>query len=479
MLSRFSPSGLRGRLVAVIVVIAAAVLGASFYVLHERTGSDLEKRVDRDLQSDLDEFNSSGISRSSSASDLQKRAREFVDSQAYHPDSRIFAIQIGAGDDVVTNSEELIESELGREEPGEATPGVTESGILSARAGFDTVSAGDEADVRVLSQPVQIDGRVVGSFHVAQSLSQIATAQDSLQEAFLVVGAIALLVLILAAAWISTLLTRPLDEIASFAAGVDRGELDRRLDSRSGSREVKSLSSSLNRMLDRLQRAFEREREFVADASHELRTPVTVAKGELDLLRREVDERERERLDVVRRELGRMERLIAEMLSLAREDAGRSLEIRRVPVNDLLDDLRRDLPLLGPRSYQVDELEGTVALDPDRVAQVFRNLTRNAVAHTGEGGVVSVSVRASGDSVRFDVRDDGPGIQQEEADHLFERFYRSPKTRARDVDGSGLGLAIARAIVEAHGGTIWAEPGPGGRVSFELPGYDEAPIPRP
>ena len=254
--------------------------------------------------------------------------------------------------------------------------------MLSAPPGYETLSAGGDARVRVLTRPVSNGGRQLGTFRVAQSLSQVATAQDSLRSTFIVIGAIALVVLLAAATWIATLIARPLDRMAEFAAGVDRGDLDRRLDDGDGPSEVRSLRTSLNHMLDRLQRAFEREREFVADASHELRTPITVAQGELELLRRDADAAERERLDVILRELRRMEGLIGEMLTLAREDAGRSLEPRRFPVDDLLDDLRRDLPLLGPRDYDVAHLDGTMEADPDRVAQVLRNLARNAVAHT-------------------------------------------------------------------------------------------------
>ena len=179
---------------------------------------------------------------------------------------------------------------------------------------------------------------------------------------------------------------------------------------------------------------------------------------------------------MILRELRRMEGLIGEMLTLAREDAGRSLEPRRFPVDDLLDDLRRDLPLLGPRDYEVARLDGTMEADPDRVAQVLRNLARNAVAHTSTDGHVEILASADGDRVRFEVIDDGPGIDPDEAAHLFERFYRSPEARARDRDGSGLGLAIAQAIVDAHGGRIWADPAyeSGARLVVELPGYRRA-----
>ena len=129
---------------------------------------------------------------------------------------------------------------------------------------------------------------------------------------------------------------------------------------------------------------------------------------------------------------------------------------------------------MGRRDYRVAELGGTLVADPDRLAQVLRNLVHNAVAHTAEGGAIEVAATAVGDRVRFEVIDDGPGIAADEAAHLFQRFYRGPGARERD--GTGLGLAIARAIIEAHGGRIWAEPAPGhgARIAFELPGYSAA-----
>jgi signal transduction histidine kinase len=299
----------------------------------------------------------------------------------------------------------------------------------------------------------------------------VVTAQEGLRDTLLLVGGIALAVLVLAALWIATIVARPLTQMARFAAGLDSDDLDRRLEMDRGPAEVQSLATSFNHMLDRLQRAFEREREFVADASHELRTPVTVAQGELDLLRRDLGPEERRRLDVIRRELVRMERLVSEMFTLASADARGALRLEAVELEDMLSDLRRDLPLLGPREYRVGELAGPVEADPDRLAQVLRNLVQNAVSHTADGGLVEVDVEADGDRVRFVVRDDGPGISPEEADRLFDRFHRGSGDPRRR--GTGRGLAIARAIVEAHGGRIWIDsPGESGAtVAFELPGY--------
>jgi signal transduction histidine kinase len=459
-------------LVLAIVLAAAVVLAGSFFALHEGTGADLNHEIDEQLRADASEFGRSDVAGSATEEELSRRSRAFIAGQGYYSDSRIIVIEVGAGGgEVVTNERAAISGELD-EEHDEDEMGAS-AGVLGAGPGFSTIDAPDGAKLRVLTEPIGPPTQPVGTFHVAQSLAPIVIAQGSLRDTLLVVGLVAFLVLIAAALWIATLVARPLTRIADFAAEVDTTGLDRRLTEDQGSSEVRSLAHSFNRMLDRLQGSFDREREFVADASHELRTPVTIARGELDLLRRDLEPGERERVDLVRRELERMERLVAEMLALASQDSGTGARRDRVDISDLLSDLRRDLPLMGSRAYEVADLGGTVLADPDQIAQVFRNLLRNAVAHTADGGEVRVTAAPAGDRVRFEIIDDGPGFSPDEAERLFDRFYRTDGGRARDEGGSGLGLAIARSIVEAHGGRIWAtsDDGAGAMVIFELPGY--------
>lgn len=475
MSERIARLGLRGRLVAAILIIAAAVMTASFFALHAVTGADLRGQIDDQLRADLEEFQGSPAGQAHTPEQLLRRGRAYVASQGYHSDSRIFAIQISSsGSPLVTNQRNAIRSES-HEAEGQADGDAPTAGtLLEAPTGFTTIHGPDHSELRVLTEPIAAQQGPIGTFRVAQSLAPVGTAQGSLRATLLIVGGLALLVLIGSAAWIGTVLARPLSRIAGFAAELDTAGLDRRLPDTGGPSEVRSLARSFNHMLDRLQRSFAREREFVADASHELRTPLTVAQGELDLLRRGARSEDRPQLDIVRRELRRMERLVSEMLILASEESETELRLQPVAVDDLLSDLRRDLPLMGPRSYWVQEIGGTVAADPDRLAQVFRNLLTNAVAHTEVGGEVRVDAVAVGDRIRFEVHDDGPGFGPEEADHLFERFYRSAGGRTRERAGSGLGLAIARSIVLAHGGTIWAEAAGkagGATVAFELPGY--------
>jgi signal transduction histidine kinase len=147
-----------------------------------------------------------------------------------------------------------------------------------------------------------------------------------------------------------------------------------------------------------------------------------------------------------------------------------------VDVEGFFQDLERDLPLFGERDYRIEgERRGAVDADPDRLTQVFRNLIRNAAGHTEVGDRITVAARPRDGRIEFSVSDTGPGIRPDQLERIFDRFYRTDSGRARDEGGSGLGLAIARAIVEAHGGRIWAEcaPGEGTTIRFELPGYRE------
>ncbi|MGB0093541.1 MAG: ATP-binding protein, partial [Solirubrobacteraceae bacterium] len=173
------------------------------------------------------------------------------------------------------------------------------------------------------------------------------------------------------------------------------------------------------------------------------------------------------------------DRLVGDLLTLASAEAGELIERRAIELGGFFEDLRRDLPLFGERDLGLVAVTGTLDADPDRLTQVMRNLVRNAVAHTNPGDRVEVVAHPDGEQLQISVADTGSGIPADELDHIFERFHRVDRSRSRDSGGTGLGLAIARAIVEAHGGRIWAESPPGAGATFhiELPGY-RPPSPR-
>src|SRR4051794_5311824 len=470
---------MRSRLAAAIALVTIGSLAGSFFALHQRTGSDLQSRIDSNLKEQFVEFRQEA-DRVDSPAALDSAARRFISSQRYHPESRIFVIEVSGGADI-TNEQQVVKREVERESgsdhesSGERDKGGKVS-LIDAPSGFSDVDTEEAGALRAYSRTIEAGGKRIGVFRVADPRAPIIRAQSVLRNTLLLVGAIALVVALAVAAWLATLITRPLRRMASVASAVDAGDLSHRIGKVNAADEVNVLADSFDHMLDRLEAAFRRQREFVSDASHELRTPLTVLRGQTELLRRvgqDADERRRV-TDTLLRELDQMNRLVDDMLSLAKAESGELVRPRPLDLDDYLQDLERDLPLLGDRAYRFEGLhEGTLEADPERLTQVFRNLVRNAIRHTAPGDRITVFAGASDGRIEFSVADTGPGIPPEQLERIFDRFHRTDEGRDRDHGGSGLGLPIARAIVEAHGGRIWAESpaGGGGRIRSGLPHY--------
>jgi two-component system, OmpR family, sensor kinase len=224
-----------------------------------------------------------------------------------------------------------------------------------------------------------------------------------------------------------------------------------------------------------LEEATLRERRFVSDASHELRTPLTAIRGQLEVLAREErpSRAEVERVTgVVLTEMSRIERLVGDLLTLARLDEGEPLRPATVAVEPFLRDLAGDA--VGGTVALGEVPAGALQADPERLTQVIRNLLGNARRHAGPRGRVELSAVGEDGRLTIRVDDDGPGIPAAEREMVFDRFHRSQAGRDRHSGGSGLGLAIAQSIVEAHGGRIWAEPSPlgGARIALQLGGFE-------
>jgi two-component system OmpR family sensor kinase len=320
-------------------------------------------------------------------------------------------------------------------------------------------------------------GATAGERH--DSESPIEDAQSDVQKTFLVVGAAALVAALLAGYLVAARTAAPLRRFAATATAVDAGDLSPRIATDpTSAAELRVLADSFNHMLDRLQDAFARQRGFVSDASHELRSPLTAIRGQIEVLAREKDP---DAADVRRveaatlAELRRVERLVDELLALARLDEGVGPVVRRLDAAGFL----REAVAAAPGGATLGgAVTGEFEADPDMIARVVRNLIENARRHAGPDGTVAVSSAGDGGRLRISVDDDGPGIAPAERERVFDRFHRSDSARDRASGGSGLGLAIARAIVTAHGGRIRAEESPlgGARVSFDLPGYRPAQV---
>lgn len=314
--------------------------------------------------------------------------------------------------------------------------------------------------------------------HVLQVAAPLTARNDTLRSlAALLVG---IVVFVSAATfagswWLADRAVRPVHEIIDQAEEIEAGTLGRRLRAAAFSREYRRLVEVLNTMLARLDSAFEAQRRFTADASHELRSPLTALRGELELARRRERSPEEYRrvIDSALEEVDRLTRTAEDLLTLARSDAG-VLELRLgrddlgERVRRVVDRLRASADAAGVSLEMEVEGETAAVVDTDRIERLVRNLVENAVRYTPAGGEVAVRVARSDGPVELVVADTGPGIPPEDLEGIFHRFHRVDESRtpARDGSGTGLGLAIARTIAELHGGEVTAANRPGGGAEF-------------
>ena len=267
------------------------------------------------------------------------------------------------------------------------------------------------------------------------------------------------------------------------ATAIAGGDLTQRVHDVDSSTELGRLGTALNEMLVQIedaitqeQAAKERLTNFVADASHELRPPIAAVLGYSELYRNGALLEQKDIDNAMRRigtETSRMERLVADLLLLARLDQQQAMVPAPVNLAAVVRDAVTDSQAIDP-DYPITVVGSDpvrVVGDEQRLTQVVANLLANARVHTPKGTQVTLTLREADSRVILDVVDDGPGLPEEDADKLFERFYRIDSSRSRASGGAGLGLAIVAAIVAAHGGTIEAanQEGHGARVTLTLP----------
>lgn len=269
----------------------------------------------------------------------------------------------------------------------------------------------------------------------------------------------------LASFYISGRALAPVERINRDVLQISASNLSARLTVEKTRDELQRLSETLNSMLDRIEASFNRNRQFTADASHELRAPLTLihAAAEFSLRRERSHEELLEALGQILRESTRTTALIDNLLTLARSDAGvKPFEPAPVNLTNLLEDLRTQTSTLaGASQKEVDFMlpEKTLEVmgDEPSLRRLCLILIDNSIKYTRAQGLINVSLTEEQSAAVVTVRDTGIGISSEQLPHIFERFWRADKVRSREIGGTGLGLSIARAIVEQHGGTIRAE----------------------
>ncbi|HEX2421184.1 MAG TPA: ATP-binding protein, partial [Acidimicrobiia bacterium] len=304
---------------------------------------------------------------------------------------------------------------------------------------------------------------------VAQPLRDVTTAGGALQRRLLGAG-IGILLAGGAVFWLTLRRgLRPVDDMIATASAIAEGDLSRRVPEADPGTELGKLGNALNHMLTNIEGAFDAEtrakdrlKQFVADASHELRTPIAAISGYTELHRRGALDPESgtdHAMGRIEAESRRMKHLVEDLLLLARLDLDQPLEKRRVDLCQVIEDAAADSRAIDPsRPVELEIKENLVVSgDPERLTQVIANLLQNARTHTPAGTPIRIETGSSNGYIEVAVTDQGPGFPPHALGSVFDRFYRADDSRSRKSGGSGLGLAIVEAIARAHGGSAHAE----------------------
>ena len=321
-----------------------------------------------------------------------------------------------------------------------------------------------------------------GSVVAAQSLGDLNRTVDRLGLLFLLIGLLLLTLITVATRLVIRIGMRPLKDVEATAGEIAGGNLSVRMPDANPDTEVGRLVTALNSMLSRIEGSFaarveseDRLRRFVADASHELRTPITAIRGFSELYRQGAVQGEQPTKDLVARIEGesvRMSTLVEDLLLLARLDEERQMEMKPINLVDIVDAAVSSARVSNPHhkiEFEKPSHEIFILGDAPRVHQVIANLLANAGVHTPMGSQVALTISQEALGVAVAVSDNGPGLSPEAQSKIFQRFYRADPSRARvDGEGSGLGLSIVDAVMRAHGGSVSVQSEPGNGAKFTL-----------
>jgi len=363
--------------------------------------------------------------------------------------------------------------------PLKRTPNLSENALpvdsTATDSAFVNTTVGG-LEVRLLQRRLEArPGHEGGWISVARPLGDAVALLANLRRVLLLSFPAILITLFALTRAIAARSIRPVEEVIATAEGITREHLDRRIPLPSNRDELHRLSQTINALLDRLQEAFDREKQFTADASHELKTPLASVRGTLEVLIRRPREREHyeERIRFCLEELTRMTQLIEQLLLLARCDGvGGSASMERLDINAAIERVLGRLGhLAAERSITLDfRSEGTCMAEanPEMLSIILENILTNALKYAPENSTIRVRAGIEGATPFCTVTNEGEGIEESRLEAVFERFYRVDESRSSDSGGSGLGLAIVRRLADLQGITVRAESRPGEGATFRM-----------
>lgn len=451
-----------------LVLVMISVLATVVLVVREFALREVDDRVNRSLEQDAEEFQryaADGIdpitgrvfAHRHELLELHLRG-QYTD----HAEALLGIRELPAGLDVDRQTHPSV---AGIPLPDPVLRGIVDDPNPTGTA----VTAGGEmrwVKVGVLTQQAPPDARPRAWLVAAYFLEPAKAGVASSLRILVLVSGIGLL-LAAGVSWlVAGRILAPVRIVRAAAADLTEHDLTRRIPVH-GRDDIASLAEQFNAMLDRLERAFATRRQFLDDAGHELRTPITIVRGHLELL----GDDPAERAEVVRLctdELDRMARMVDDLLLLAKAEQPDFLRLAPVSVPELTSDIDAKVRALAPRRWVLEGLgEGEARLDAHRVTQAVVQLAQNAVQHTGPGDEIRIGSSLADGTVSFWVTDTGRGVAPEDAERIFQRFTRG-ESGVRDGTGAGLGLAIVKAIVEAHRGVVVLRSPPGAGATFEV-----------
>jgi len=323
-----------------------------------------------------------------------------------------------------------------------------------------TVTTNDQA-LRVLTVPIRQGNDVSGALEIGQSQADVSNALRSLLLVLGIAYPVTLAAASAGGAFLAGRALSPIDSLTKRAKKITAEDLSARLDSNLPNDEVGRLARTLDEMIARLDEAFRRQRQFTADASHELRSPLTTIKGQVGLARsKPLDEQAyRDVLGIVEDEADQMARIVDSLLTLARADAGHIVIVpESVDLGELIKSVAEQLRPAAERKHITVIVNAgpdvVIDGDDDLLIRLVLNLLGNAIKFTPDGGAVTLGWGAEHQEAIFWIRDTGVGIAPEHLDHIFDRFYRVDSARSQSEAGTGLGLSICQWIAQAHGGSV-------------------------
>lgn len=374
----------------------------------------------------------------------------------------------------------------------EQEPVPTDKDLVSQALGNQTVKAtipiGDGQRMRVLITPIYgygpYNGQVIGALQVATPLDITDERLTQLTQLLAGTSGVLLIIAALASYFITGRALLAVERVTRKVQQIEQSQdLTQRLPNPGTDDELGHLVGTFNSLIQKLQASFETQRRFVADSSHELRTPITVIKSNMHLLRRATSPDERtELIATTEAEVSRLNQMVNDLLYMAQMQAGIDIKpiLRPVELDSvLLEVFARARSIAALKSQKIvlahEDIASTTG-DRDQLQHLMLNLVDNAMKYTQEGGTIRLGLWKDGEWARIEVSDDGPGVPADELPHIFDRFYRTPEARVQERNGSGLGLAIVKSIAEAHGGRVeaFSETGEGSTFRVWLQGLGGA-----